>query len=434
MKKIFLLSTFVLTQTIFATTLTVYNSNIALIQESHAFTLTQKEDTLVYDNIPNSLIDNSVNITLPPSVTLYSQLYKKKNLTQQEIAKRFIGKNVTIQNATKVKLLTLNGSNALVQDKKGKVFLTKINELIFPYLPKGLQTSNALYFQIAAPKKLHKEVSLSYLAKNINFSSDYILNVSKKKANLQGWIDINNKSGKDFKDTTLQLVAGDIHRETRAYPVMYKSMSVAQQNSAPQLQHKAVASYHSFKLPFTIDLNNNEKRRIKFLEYNNIALENHYIAKMNNPLYLMGERSSSVERELTLKGIKAALPTGIVRIYTQEDGESLFLGEQNIQNTPKNTPLTLKVGKDFDTKVTQKIISRNDTKESFDALVKYTLYNHSQEEKTVTLQIPFNRKTDSKVLSKLKYGFTKGNLVTFTLKLKASSQKSFEVEFISKRK
>jgi len=433
MKKIFLLSTLVLTQTIFATTLTIYNSNIALVHESHEFTIQKQDEHFVYNNLPNTIIDDSVNINFPSSVTLYSQVYKRKTLTLTDLAKHFIGKELQLKNDTTVKLITLNGNTPIVQSKDGKVFLSKISEIVFPYLPNNLETQNALDFQIKAKENLTTNIDISYLARNISFTSDYILNINKNKASFQGWIDITNNSGKDFKNTKVNLIAGDINRAyTYNAPVAYKSMVAATQDSP--IAHKAIAGYHKYTLPFTVNLNAFEKRRVKLLEYKNITIKNHYLAKMSNPIYLMGERSSSVSREITLKRLDKALPGGKVRIYTKDDNEVLLLGEQSLRNTPKNTPLTLRVGKDFDTKVIQKVLSRTDTNKRFNVTIEYIVTNHSDEDKTITIEIPFYKRTDSKVISKEQYHYENANLLLFKIFVKANSHKSFKAKFISKRR
>jgi hypothetical protein len=435
MKKIFLLSTFVLTQTIFATTLTIYNSNIALVEESQEISLSKNDETFSYKNIPNSIIHDSVNVSFDPSVTLYSQVYKRKNLTQHDLAKSFLNKEVELQNGSIVTLLSISGNNAIVTDELGKVFSTNISKLIFPYLPKNLQAYSSLEFEIKNKEKEKIAFDISYLMRNISFKSDYVLNIDKKSAQLTGWLDIANNSGKDFHNTKLNLVAGDINRayNTR-YPVAYESMAVGTTQKSTAPLHKSIGGYHKYTLPFKVDINAYEKRRVQLFDAKNLQITNNFVAQMNNPLYLMGERSSSVVREIELQALKRELPAGVVRIYTKDDSQQLLLGESDIRNTPKNTPLKLKVGKDFDTKVTQKVISRNDTKVTLEAKIAYSIINNSDEDKHITLNIPFTRKSGASVTSKLKYSYTKGNYVTFQLIVKANSKKSFEVEFKSRRR
>ncbi len=433
MKRIILLSSFVLTQTIFATTLTIYNSDIALVQESQEFEIKKTDRELEYDDIPNTLINNSVDIELPEAVTLYSQVYRRKNLTQHDLAKKFIGKKVAISHGSKVTLLALSGHHAIVKNSAGTIETVQTAEMIFPYLPKNLQADNTLAFEIKSAKTLKTNVDISYLARNITFSSDYVLNLHKDKADITAWVDIVNNSGKDFKNATVNLIAGDINRAyNHVQAVAYRSRMLA--SDKENIAHKSIAGYHHYALPRRMDLNAFEKTRVKLFKQSDVAIQNSYIATMNNPLYLMGERSSGVTREVQLKDLQRELPTGLVRIYAKDAEEKLLLGEDNIANTPKNTPVTLRVGKDFDTKVTQKMLSRKDTNTQFDVRIEYKISNNSNEDKTITLKIPFNKKSGSYIDSKLKYVYTKGNLVTFTLKVKANSQRSFDVNFKSKRR
>lgn len=375
MKRLLLFSSFVLTQTLFATTLTIYNSEIALVEESRAFNIEQKEQELNYNATAKTVLPNSINADFPKEVTLHSQAYRKAS---------------------------------------------------------G-QREASLSFDIESAKKMTANVTISYLAQGISFTNDYVLSLEKERARLTAWADITNNSHKDFKNASVSLIAGELHRaSSQTHPIAYRTMALTAQKTLPQ-EH-AVAGYHRYTLPRKIDINANEQRRVKLFESTDIKLTHHYSAMMNNPLYLMGERSSSVTQEITLSNIKQPLPQGLVRIYTRDKEQKLLLGEDIISNTPKNRALTLKLGKDYDTKISQTMLERNDTKEQFDVTVKYSISNNSDEDKSVTLLIPFNKKRGSTVDSKLRYVCTKGNLVTFTLKVKANSQRSFDVRFKSKRR
>ncbi len=434
MKKTILFSTFVLTQTLFATSLTIYDSNIALVSESREFDITQLDEKLSVDNLPNSLIPNSVSAEFPDFITPLTQTYSKATLTESSLAKRFVGKVVIVDDKAPAKMLTINGSKALLEGSHGEVFTKNLNTLSFPSLPTDVSTTPTLTFLIHAKEVANVTLNLNYLAKNINFSTDYILNISDNHANLQAWADITNNSGKKFSDANITLVAGELNRANNApHPVLYRSVAMAA-DKAVQPQHKAVAGYHTYTIPFTVTLEPSQQKRIKLFGEKNLKITNNFIARASNPLYLMGERSSAVTREIELTNLSMPLAKGLLRIYGHKENKTLLLGEQNINNQPKNIPLKLQVGKDFDTKVTQKIVSRNDTKEELSAVVEYTLINHSDSDKLFTLEVPFNKNIGSVINSKEKYRFTKGNLVTFTLKVKANSQRSFEAKFSTRRR
>lgn len=430
MKKIIFLSTLVLTQTMFATTLTVYNSDLALVKESKEFELNRHDTDFSYDEIPNSIVLDSLNVILPKSVILESQTYRQKTLTQHNIASAFINKSARYKNSL-VKILAVNNAQTVVKNSKSEVFTVKTSELIFPTLPTNIFSKPALVFKIKTHKAQKADIGFEYLAKNINFTTDYILDIKGDRANLTAWADIQNNSSKSFKNVNLNLVAGDLNRvKNFNRPKSYRVMSERSNSAVIQ---QGVQNYHLYKIPFQVDINSHEKIRVKLLTFESIELSNEYTATAFNPLYLMGERTSMVERSARLKPLDSALPTGVVRAYTQHESVPLLLGESKIYNTPKSKPLNLKLGRDFDTRVVQKVISRNDDRYHFNAFIAYTLFNNSNKDKVINLEIPFNKEATSTISSKLKYRFTKGNLATFTLKVKANSQKSFNVNFKSKR-
>jgi len=93
----------------------------------------------------------------------------------------------------------------------------------------------------------------------------------------------------------------------------------------------------------------------------------------------------------------------------------------------------LKLGKNFDLKVTQTVKKRNDYKDRFNATVMYALKNSSDEVKTVELQVPFYQGNDAQIQTKQNYSVKKGNLITFEVKVEATSTQTFDVYFENKK-
>ena len=123
-------------------------------------------------------------------------------------------------------------------------------------------------------------------------------------------------------------------------------------NDAPAVAHQAVEGYHLYSVPFKVSLANNEKTQIKFIDKRSLKIQRTYTAQLSNPLYLRGESKHDVTQYINLKGLDIALPKGIVRTYTKSNSQSLLLGESSLKHTPKDTPIKLKIGKNFDIKVT----------------------------------------------------------------------------------
>jgi len=87
---------------------------------------------------------------------------------------------------------------------------------------------------------------------------------------------------------------------------------------------------------------------------------------------------------------------------------------------------------DFDIKVKETLLKQDKSSWNIDADIKYTVKNTSDESKAITILVPFNKKNGSRIKSDRKYTFTKGNMVTFKLKIPANSEKNFNVYYRTK--
>lgn len=420
--------------------LIVYNGNVGLVHENKNIQIKKSDSTITYEGVASTIQTDSVNVKLPSSVTLYSQQYRFDKLTLSKLLDAHIGKalqvrilrdtkNFTIINAT---LLSNNGNSSLVKTDKSKIISVDSKDIIFKTIPKELLTKPSLVWNIKSTKSLNAEMEIDYLIKNITWSSDYILNLNENSANLSGWITIDNRSGKKFDDTALYVLAGEINRASKPTyrrEVMY-AKAVADSAEVTQEAHEG---YHFYTIPFKVTLANNEKTQIKFTDKKRLEFSRKYSAHLYNPLYLRGEIKSDVSQYIKLDGLDTPLPKGVIRTYSKLKNTSILLGETSIKHTPKNTPLELKLGKNFDLKVVQTVLKREDSQRYYSVDVEYSVKNSSNKSKTVELLVPFNKNKNSLVKSSQVYKFTKGNLVTFSLMIKANSSKSFKVHFESKK-
>ncbi len=445
MQKLSLLSTslLLLSSSLFSSTLStnptsssliVYNGGIGLVHEEKKLSIKKGDKQIVYKGVASSIETDSVNVVLPKSVTLYSQQYRFDKLTMFKLLDAHIGKKVKVKNQ-EVQLLSHNGSNALVKDAKSEIISVHSKDIIFKTIPESLITKPSLVWNIDAKKSIDAKMDIDYLISNLSWKSDYILNLHGNKANLTGWITINNRSGKAYKDTNLHVLAGDINRVKKTEPrpsYRYKQvMSVM--DSAPEVTHKAYEGYHFYTIPFKVNLANNEKTQIKFITQNDIEIKRRYSATTSNPLYLHSKKKHSVTQFIDIKKLPLPLPKGIVRTYSKLNSSNILLGESSISHTPKNTPINLTLGKNFDIKVKETTQKRSDSKKYLSSTILYTLKNTSDKKKTLELLIPFNKNDTSTIETSKKYKFKQGNKLSFKIILDANKTEVFQISFRSKR-
>jgi hypothetical protein len=421
--------------------LIVYNSNLGLVHEERDLTLHKEDKSIIYKDVASSINTDSINIKLDSSIKLNSQQFRYDKLTQAKLLEAHIGKKVDVRrlkNANEFQLLSAtllaySGDEAIVKTIDYQVLTVKSSSIIFESIPKELITKPSLVWNVEASQDIKTKLELDYLINNITFKSDYVLNLDKNSSNLNGWITIDNRSGKSFENTKLSLLAGDINRASQRNPIYKNVRAVALMDSATEVSHKAYEGYHFYTIPFNVTLANNEKTQIKFVTKNRIKTKRNYASHLSNPLYLQGERKSNVTQYISLEALDTPLPKGVVRTYSKLGEDTILLGETDIEHTPKATPIKLKLGTNFDLKVTQILINRDDSQTWLKSDVEYNVKNSSNEAKTLELMIPFNRDNDSRVQTDKKYEFTKGNLVTFTLLVAPGATEKFNVHFESRR-
>ena len=444
-----LLSLLLLSSNLFATTLSpsnknnsliVYNSNVGLVHESRDLKLTKNETQIIYEDVASSINTDSVNVSLPQGISLYSQQYRYDKLTPNKLLNAHINKKVSVkvmQDAKNFKiisatLLSNDGASCIVREKN-KIIMVESKNIIVDTIPKELITKPSLVWNITSKKNIQSKMSIDYLINQIKWKSNYILNLDGDRGDLSGWITIDNRSGKAFENTSLHVLAGEINRakQPRLDYHVVKSMA-RMQADAPEIAHQAHEGYHFYTIPFKVNLANNEKTQIKFTSENNLEIKRRYTVRMNNPNYFSGEIKHDVTQFISFKGLKYPLPKGIVRTYSKLQDTNILLGESNIVHTPKDTDISLKIGKNFDVKVTETLTQRDRGNWYHDNDVTYSVKNASDETKTVEILVPFSNNNSDEITTKQKYTFTKGNLVTFKVKVKAQSTKKFNVHYKTK--
>lgn len=415
-----------------SSSLIVYNGGIGLVHEQRELTLDSDDKQIIYEDVASTIETDSVNVVLPSSVTLYSQQYRFDKLTMSKLLDAHINKKIKV-GINRATLLSHNGENALVRDASNEIISVLSKNIVFQSIPDTLLTKPSLVWNIEARKSLKATMDIDYLINSLSWKSDYILNLHGDKADLTGWITIDNLSGKSYENTNLHVLAGDINTAQKPQPQQRYEKTMSMIQPAPDVSHQAHEGYHFYSVPFKVNLANNEKTQIKFITQDAIDIKRKYSSTTSNPLYLQSEQNHNVTQYIEIKKLDFPLPKGVVRIYSKLNSNNVLLGESSLEHTPKDTPINLTLGKNFDLKVKETIEKRSDTKEYLDATLLYTLKNSSDEKKTLELLIPFNKNSTSTIETSKPYTFKRGNTLSFEVVLEAKKTETFKVTFRSKR-
>jgi hypothetical protein len=250
-------------------------------------------------------------------------------------------------------------------EKSGRIKVIQLDHIIetsFPALPEGLITRPTLFWEYSSGLEGTVDGQVSYQTTGMNWRAEYVgvLGADEKKVNLSGWASIDNTSGKTFKNATLKLVAGDIHRvtpRTRGGRGFEAATMEVDKMAYAGFEEKAFFEYHLYTLPRRATLADKENKQISLFEPAQSQVEKVFI-------YRPERNATKVEVAIKFAnsketGLGLPLPAGRVRLFkADDDGSLIMLGEDYIDHTPKDKEVKLQVGYAFDLAAEEKIASQ----------------------------------------------------------------------------
>ena len=206
-----------------------------------------------------------------------------------------------------------------------------------------------------------------------------------------------NDSGTGFQNAKIKLMAGDVNKVQP--PQAMSGMKFARREMAmaaaePVVTEKAFDEFHLYTLANPATLHDKETKQVEFIRATGVKAERLYIYDGSagfgwqrgmmvgdNPGYgTQSNKKVNVYREFKnteANHLGIPLPKGRVRFYSQDDDRQLeFVGENNIDHTPKNELVRLFIGDSFDLvgerKRTEFKVSRDEHKadETFEIKVR----------------------------------------------------------------
>lgn len=373
--------------------ITVYNQNFGLVKDRRQFALHQGINYVRFEDVAAGIDPTSVSFTSlknPGDVVVREQNYEFDLMDQNSILSKSVGKTIKIRrtangnNSDVVTGVLLAPPQVTVADSDGNlserlqsiVLKTPSGILIAPQgevelaeLPEGLVAKPSLLWKIESAKSTVDDAEIGYQTKGLNWKCDYVAvaDDADGKLDLTGWVTLDNKSGASYKNTSLKLVAGDVHVVQNAQPMDMIQESLADNRvlaeSSPQFQEQSFAEYHLYSLQNRTDLPDNQTKQLTLLQANAVPVKKMFVLDAQDGMiqpYYEDQWSppeavkSKVNVKLELANTKEnnlgmPMPKGKVRVYKRDkDGALQFVGEDNVDHTSKDEKLTLYLGDAFD--------------------------------------------------------------------------------------
>jgi hypothetical protein len=191
-----------------------------------------------------------------------------------------------------------------------------------------------------------------YLVGDVTWDASYSLSLApdEKRARLEGFFVVDNRSGSDFAPSRLRLLAGTL-RVASAPPVPMAGMATRQsmavkedvEITGSELSESRVYDVESPpRLP-------TGRTTFPLASGADVAIEKRYVVRTSYWYGAMEEAQRvpvAVQYRVETKPLARALPAGVVRVYAESG--TVFTGEDRIQHTPERTDIEIESSEAFD--------------------------------------------------------------------------------------
>lgn len=436
---------------------TIYNGGIGLVRETRVTTLPKGRSTLRYEDVASSILAQTVRVVPgkgSSEFSIFEQNYEFDLISNERLMEKYVGQNVLLfqtnpktgeETSLEAKLIAYN--NGPVYQIGDKISLGYPGRVVVPSLPQNLFSKPTLVWEMFSKEAGEKKFEVSYQTGGMNWSADYNLHLNEAEngADLLSWVTLSNSSGTNYRDATLQLVAGKIQLISHqpipmAMDKKYKvRASVMMDGAEPEFSQENLSEYYLYTLDQPTDIGDRQTKQVQLFSQQGIIVEKKFIFE-NIPLYDGNQKrfTNATVRYDILNSSKnrlgRPLPAGSFRIFKSDSkGRVQLLGEDSIDHTPNDEWVRVSTGSAFDVVASGKQTKYEKFKisEGFKAGYEMEIRNRKKEDITVRVYAPvygewkitenshkFEKESQSKVFFDLKIPAGKVEVVRYTVENK----------------
>ena len=379
-----------------APSLTIYNQNFAVVRQNVPLQLNAGMNEVSFGDVTSYLEPSSVMLRDPAGKLRFSileQNYRTDIASQQNLLRAYEGKEIEFQVApgqiVPGKIIRAGGaqyggngcyggncgySGETIVEVNGKIQFGLPGTPIFPTLQNESLLKPSLNWLLQSDRSAQLNAELSYVTGGLTWEASYnvVAPESGDLLDMVGWVTLQNRSGHTFENARLQLMAGEVNKVKMQEMAMAAPMSANGGNDLtymrPPVKETVFDEYHLYSLQRSSTLENGETKQVEFLRANGIPSKRLYVYEgymlpenlrgnmeyqfqqpnigmtSNKQVYIMREFRNSEADHLGMP-----LPRGRMRFYRRDsDGRLQFIGENEIQHTPKDETLRVYTGNAFD--------------------------------------------------------------------------------------
>lgn len=250
------------------------------------------------------------------------------------------------------------GDGLLVQDASGRTSL--IREFASVRAQGSFQAGSSLQLRMDAQRAGTAQATLSYTTSGLGWRAAYVGTLqpgNSCKLQLESRASIANRSGRDWKNVQVTLVAGEPNfaKASAPRPMAYAMRAKADSIAMPE--PSTLADYRTYTLPGSVDLPDGSVSQVPLYATRTIDCERTSLYEAGGgwmpPQPMIARDYSQGGNNAIVSTLKLhafdSLPAGYLRVLTADrNGTPQFIGEGRINDTPKGGDADITLGTAFD--------------------------------------------------------------------------------------
>lgn len=376
--------------------ITIYNDNLALVKDTRDLDFQRGIFDLSFTDVASAIDATSVSFSAvrqPGSVTLLEQNYRYDLVSSEKILEKYIDKEIRVLTKEgklhEGALLSSDGVALTLRMSDGGLVIVnraEVADLTFPSLPEGLITRPTLVWKLNSDLDGKHASEVRYLTTQIGWTAQYVANVNaaENELELAGWVSIDNQSGATYDDATIKLIAGDVNRVRPPMP-RGAAMEMMAKAADGGFEERAFFEYHLYTLQRPSTIRDNEIKQLSLFDPARVKAKKIFTydgSRNDKKVNVSIEFVNSAEA-----GLGIPLPRGTIRVMKADtDGSLEFVGEDQVDHTPKDEKVRAFLGNAFDVvgeriQLAQRQISDRISESDFEIKLR----NHKTEDIVVTV-------------------------------------------------
>lgn len=398
---------------------TIYNENLALVKDVRKINLKRGNVSLAFRDVSARMRPETAllrSVSTPGSLSVIEQNFDFDLLTPQKLLEKYVGQTVNVvrthpstgvESSEVAQVLAANEGVVL---KIGNRIETGMpGRIVYNDVPANLRDRPTLVMSLNNSSNATQDVELSYLTGGLAWKADYVveLNATEEKLDMSGWVTLSNTSGASYRNAKLQLVAGDVNQVRERVVVAGSramTMAAAPVAKAADMREESLFEYHLYTLNRPTTIAENQTKQVALLSASGVPVRKEFLLRGSDYYYqgAYGDLGQKMKIGAFIEfdnkdsaQLGMPLPKGVIRVYKKDsNGNAQFIGEDNVDHTPKNEKVRLKLGDAFDVTADKKqtdfkkIAGTSKYNYIFESAYEITLKNAKKEAVTVTVQEP----------------------------------------------